>query len=434
MKLSQEAKYNNMYVDKIQGNFTKDQSLKHSTDISKRSITPDTHKSRILVKDEKDLKIFSKIKQKVIEKQEFFIKQEEIMLDKFDHQFYVDEYQYKGSKTSHVLHFGINTYRDELEEELVEYNNKQKEKFELKSLSKGSEDKRIEAIKSFQLKAEKVLTEYEKYVVQKAVEHLSTNQMQKTVLIDFFVRDVDNKIQFTDKGIAITHTVVLYSQLDKYLLIDPSNTTFSYILAGAHPSIVLCINEQMQIYKPLSSDKTGAHPYQWRDCVDIAVKLAFSLNSNNDTIEINSIKHQQNSVEVIDFASLQNTHSIKDITNQKSLYASLPSDTKEYPIRSKQSSDIKESATTTLLLKSISNKFLQIEEKLTNIDPHRLIAKYTELREKTFADNSKETHKEFIKQLYECNDYFKCELTNILSNQDYAESKELALIGSIDNN
>jgi hypothetical protein len=228
------------------------------------------------------------------------------------------------------------------------------------------------------------------------------------------------------------HTVVLYNQNNKFLLIDPSNTTFSYILAGAHPDILLCINEQMQIYKPISSDKIGFNPDNWRDCIDIAVKLSFALNSNKDIIKINTIKHQLQTVEVIDFESLANCSSIKDITNQKSLYTALPSDTKEYPLRAKQSSDIKESAITTFFLKSISNTMLKIEEKLENINPYRLLNVYNKMKEQSFSE-SKMEHKEFIGQLFSCDKYLSSEYSNIIQNIEYIKEQELKLIGEIDN-
>ena len=216
-------------------------------------------------------------------------------------------------------------------------------------------------------------------------------------------------------------------------MIDPSNTTFSYILAGAHPDILLCINEQMQIYKPISSDKIGPNPDNWRDCIDIAVKLSFALNSNKDIIKINTIKHLLQTVEVIDFESLANSSSIKDLTNQKSLYTALPSDAKEYPLRAKQSSDIKESAITTFFLKSISNTMLQIEEKLSNINPYRLLDVYSKKREESFSHINKPIHKEFIEQLFVCDKYLKSEYGKILGDPNYVQEQELELIGHIDN-
>ena len=386
----------------------------HEKAAKQRSITPETYKGdkTKFIKS----KVQSQDKNSIIE----------------DELFYVDQYQYKDSQKSDVLHFGLNTYLDALQGEINIYNKSKKDKFELKSLSKGSEDKRIDAMLDFKNKASNVLTEYEKIIVNEAVGYLYGSK-QKTVLLDFFVRDADNSIQVNKSGIPEVHTVVLYNQANKLLLIDPSNTTFSYILAGAHPDIILCINEQMQIYKPLASDKTGSLPDQWRDCVDIAVKLAFALNSNKDLIKINNIQYQGKSVEIIDFESLKDCHFLKDITNQKSLYTALPSDTKEYPLRAKQSSDIKESATTTFLLKSISSTILQTEEKLGSIDPYRLLDKYQKVREQNFSDITKTTHKEFITQLFECNNYFQFEYKNILENPNYAQEQELKLIGLIDN-
>ena len=386
----------------------------HEKAVKQRSITPETYRGdrTKFIK----AKVQSQDKSSIIE----------------DELFYVDQYQYKDSQKSDVLHFGLNTYLDELKQEINIYNKSKKEKFELKSLSKGSEDTRINAMLDFKNKASNVLTEYEKIVVDEAVDYLYGSK-QKTVLLDFFVRDADNSIQINKGGMPEVHTVVLYNQANKLLLIDPSNTTFSYILAGAHPAIVLCINEQMQIYKPLASDKTGSLPDQWRDCIDIAVKLAFALNSNKDLIKINNIQYKGKNVEIIDFESLKDCHSLKDITNQKSLYTTLPSDTKEYPLRAKQSSDIKESAITTFFLKSISSTILQIEEKLNNINPYRLLDTYNKKREESFSDINKPIHKEFIDQLFVCDEYLKSEYSKILEYPNYVQEQELELIGHIDN-
>jgi len=384
----------------------------HEKSVKQRSITPETYKGdRVqFIKS----KIYSLVSKSNVE----------------DELFYVDQYQYKGSTKSHVFHFGINIYLDGIQQEVIEYNKLKKDKFELKSLSKGSEDKRLGAMLDFKNKAQNTLTNNEKLVVNEAINHLKNF---KTVLVDFFVRDADNIIQLDKQGIPEVHTVVLYNQNNKFLLIDPSNTIFSYILAGAHPDILLCINEQMQIYKPISSDKIGPNPDNWRDCIDIAVKLSFALNSNKDIIKINTIKHQLQTVEVIEFESLANSSSIKDLTNQKSLYTALPSDTKEYPLRAKQSSDIKESAITTFFLKSISNTILQIEEKLSNINPYRLLDVYSKKREESFSDINKPIHEEFIEQLFVCDKYLKSEYGKILENPNYVQEQELELIGHIDN-
>ena len=58
------------------------------------------------------------------------------------------------------MHFGLYTHLDELKQEINTYNKSKKEKFEFKSLSKGSEDTRINAMLDFKNKASKILTEY----------------------------------------------------------------------------------------------------------------------------------------------------------------------------------------------------------------------------------------------------------------------------------
>lgn len=72
------------YADKIRGRITKDQLLNHEIELKeKRSITPETHKSRMLITDEKELSALNSIKQELIK-------------EDLSSPFYVDEYQYKG--------------------------------------------------------------------------------------------------------------------------------------------------------------------------------------------------------------------------------------------------------------------------------------------------------------------------------------------------
>ena len=79
----------------------------------------------------------------------------------------------------------------------------------------------------------------------------------------------------------------------------------------------------------------------------------------------------------------------------------------------------------------MSSNFIKVEEKLQDIDPYRLIAKYDQKREKALS-NPSEKHIEFIQQLGESADYFKNELTLITHNQDYVQNEELRLIGELE--
>jgi hypothetical protein len=174
------------YMVKLRGRITEDQLIKHVVELKeKRSITPDTHKSRTIVKDAGELVNFHSINElKIIEKQ---VLGEELMIlqqEEPDHQFYVDEYQYKDSHTSHVLHFGINTFNKPLKEEIEKYNESVKGKLEsVKSISYNK-------IQSYKESINQIITKIEQQLIDVAIDSLSKLGC-KTILVDIFDRDVN---------------------------------------------------------------------------------------------------------------------------------------------------------------------------------------------------------------------------------------------------
>jgi len=223
----------------------------------------------------------------------------------------------------------------------------------------------------------KILTKFEYTNTNEAIKYLKTGV--KTVLIDIFDRNAENKIKF-DENTPETHTVVLYEQKGKYLVIDPSNTIFSYPLAGAHEDIRLCFSNKLQIYK--AAGKTGANSDEWRDCIDIAVKLAFSIN-NNEKLGLEnrlvSTELEDNKKPLgfgyIDLESIKNSASVKEITNQNSLYKKLPEMVEKYVTRIKQSSDTVYVKKITTWLKSIDNALSKVYQKLDELDLYNSKAK-----------------------------------------------------------
>ena len=143
--------------------------------------------------------------------------------------FYVDEYQYKASTTSHVLHFGINIYREELKEELAKHNKMLKKTLKdsdvislLNKTEKGKKPEELEQEKYQQLQKYKEesaqnLTPIETYIVNTAIKYLD-EQNKKTVLVEVFEREAGGQV----KESLAKHTVILYKQNNKYIVIDPS--------------------------------------------------------------------------------------------------------------------------------------------------------------------------------------------------------------------
>lgn len=133
-----------------------------------------------------------------------------------------------------------------------------------------------------------------------ALEYLLSDDSIKTVLVDIIERD--GKELKTTNGIYKTHSVVLYKNpigVDgKYeiIVIDPSNSAYSWHLENTDAfsaltpevaekvSSIRTYHQSLQIYKADTKDKYG-HPIKlgpgstdFRDCVDIAVKIGLGLN------------------------------------------------------------------------------------------------------------------------------------------------------------
>lgn len=196
-------------------------------------------------------------------------------LNEIDTPVFQELYQYKNST---VNRFGLNINLKKLLEEVADYNLQELIKTKTPSIAttikKQDIDSMFQDIQLYKETSSKSLTMAEKILVEEAIKYLQ-KQMQKTVLIDVFERDSDNKVQIKD-DIPQTHTVVLYEQEGKYLVAEPSNAEFSTILIGARENIRVCFNKKIQLYKP--NGETGNTPDKWRDCIDLAVKLAFNLS------------------------------------------------------------------------------------------------------------------------------------------------------------
>ena len=153
------------------------------------------------------------------EQVDHFLTHQELALKSFvSDKTFVKKYQYKDSKTSEVLRFGINTKYKELLTELALYNkqlvetvndaiqNKLENKSDISNISNESKYKPF---------CQKYidLTVSEKSVLTNAIEYLhdSTN---KVVLVDIFPRKFNNKnndVGTIDVNSLDTHTAILCS-------------------------------------------------------------------------------------------------------------------------------------------------------------------------------------------------------------------------------
>lgn len=240
---------------------------------------------------------------------------------------YEETYKYgtiDGKTPNEVLHYGINgssleTKGDPIISSLVELlgekvvvlkkgseADKDKDKDKVKEKTK----ERSSDISKTQAEIDKGVVHHslEKSLLEKAVKHLLSTENAKTVLVDIFARE-KGAVKFeqyagSSKQVVEVHTVVLYKQSssvkDKYdlVVIDPSNSVFSSHLSNEDISGALNIKElnkiitpqkkAVQIYKAVKG-KVGDGPGEYRDCVDIAAKLAFGFNKAGGIMDVNKL-------------------------------------------------------------------------------------------------------------------------------------------------
>ncbi len=147
----------------------------------------------------------------------------------------------------------------------------------------------------------KLLHLIELALIQEALKNIE--QGDKTVLIEIFARDSENQILFETRGsdkLPELHTVALYKMPGQgnkqVLMLDPSSTEHSRHLAlGINKLLFKSTNDQdLELIAPLKKmliytsvagkDNNGPNSDQGRDCIDIAVKLAFAINKEQEPL------------------------------------------------------------------------------------------------------------------------------------------------------
>ncbi|MES2215335.1 MAG: hypothetical protein V4485_04920 [Pseudomonadota bacterium] len=292
---------------------------------------------------------------------------------------------------SHALRFGINVYA------FVGIQSPKTVSIpSAKSSIKSTHERQKQLVVDSVQYSQDCLTDQEKYLCHAAIQHLTISR-DVAVVLDIFVRNPNGSIDTEQKtgpsggtvNVPKVHCVTLYKQAassvaaalttasattsgstpqHEFLVIDPSNSSFSYVLAAAHPGLKLCFAlDPIQIYK--SEGATGSSQHQWRDCTDVAVKLCFAFERYQDTIQTDA-----NGIVV---KSLVDCMSVKDLTNQYSVYDSLPKVVSAYPTRAHQSSDIVCAAKTTFSLKLVDHLTDAIFDILaqSKVDPFHIKAK-----------------------------------------------------------
>ncbi len=166
--------------------------------------------------------------------------------------------------------------------------------------------------------------------IDTALEHLVASG-SKTVIVDILARD-KGTLKILPSGKYESHSVLLYKDpaVSDVYIIDPNNSKYSWHIANSEVQLlvrakgfarIVAYDKILQIYTP--AEDTGPAPGQYRDCIDISVKLAFGFNLSSKSVVITNLA----------------THPIVTAVSN------LPSVDKEFKdfgfsVRVKQSSDI----------------------------------------------------------------------------------------------
>lgn len=265
----------------------------HDTDMRLRSITPTTHLQRDLYQDGTDLNSGSLASSPIN-----------------DAIFYQDVYKHK-TWAAEIVSFGINSYNVTIRAELVRHNALQATKI----ATLGAMSNASNATNYPQFVKEIIPTQYEQELMDCAIKYF-VDQKKKVVLVDTFPRalkaDSKSKLKLGDIEIPspieplATHTVILYkNSRGDILVIDPNNPKFSghlqhiKVIGQQNFLVSNSPSDMHKIYAPKPNTKTGPTKDLYRDCVDLAVKLAALLDI--DPVDYQSVDQvmQSNAVFLI---------------------------------------------------------------------------------------------------------------------------------------
>jgi hypothetical protein len=219
----------------------------------------------------------------------------------------------------------------------------------LKSGRSGNSSKKSKQSEKDQIK---MLHPLEVLILQDAIDHLKDLE-KKTVLVDIFARNDDNSIR-QEHDRPETHSVVLYKNQNEIIVIDPSDPVFSRHLAYNNMRLFRDGDDPVDIVSPLKEkiyvpvkDHTGPGSDQFRDCTDVAVKLAFGLNKLEGDIVAGNIE----SLDVV-----------REVTNNEGIGKELFFDSREITARFRQSSEDIIRSKISKLVKAINDQ-INIMEK-----------------------------------------------------------------------
>ncbi len=294
----------------------------YAADIKQRSITPTTHKYRDIYKDNTDL-------------QSIVGGNTVVPSDMSDASFYCDTYYHSTWRTE-ILHFGINALNSQIKPELADHNSR----LQLPIIGSGtsliSNASNVTVYPQFAKQV--VLTRYENELISTAISYIANTASKKVVLVDTFPRELkanpskglkvgDIEIPQDPSAPISTHTVILYkNSLGQFLVIDPNSPQYSGHLQNLlNISVSTTLTPLHKPYAPQATatpPNTGPNPAKYRDCVDIAVKLASLLDndvtdyiSTDDVMKSDAVKLVSNNKDITKLPIFDQTLRIKQVSD-----------------------------------------------------------------------------------------------------------------------
>ncbi len=198
------------------------------------------------------------------------------------------------------------------------------------------------------------LTPLEIITLKDAVKYLDTNHNIKAVCVDIFAREHDGKIRLQeekDRTTVETHVIVIHKNSNQeYCIVDPSNSNYSKhleynseIIFGNTQAKFIAPTKEVIIYKGVK-ENTGPGKDQYRDCIDIAVKLTFGFNKAQS---------------ILDIKNLGSNNTVQKISNDPDIDSLIPR--AKIPFKIKQ-------ASTDIIMDILKEMLFKIETNLNMLE------------------------------------------------------------------
>lgn len=312
-----------------------------------------------------------------------------------DSPVFTEIYSHSGNS---VTRFGINTRAISFDSSLIKFpslaltGEEAEAKGEAESGVAFTRSSKSSTKKFIKAQVEKILhTNIEINALNKALNYLLSDDAPKVVLVDVIARNGLSLKTIPGTALHETHCVVLCrnpsNAVDgkvEIVVIDPSNSAYSWHLENEDAfnalgpeiagkiSYIRTQHKSWQIYKAEGVKRgdpveIGPGPTDFRDCIDIAVKIAFGLNVIDPAKAIDIDKIQQHPVII----ALSNN---KDIDLDFAV-------SKGSSVRLKQTSDT-EIVRKFMVVKAIARKFTDASDSLLPGTREELDLKYAELLDK----------------------------------------------------